>query len=326
MELSVGEARALAEKVMLSLGHSQGDAALIADHLIDTELRGLTYGGLARAVSIAERFGRRDDRKPIAVVSQTPVAMKIDGGDQLGYLVAHRATREAIAKAKQSGIGIVAAGNTWYTGMLSYYAEMAAAEGLVTIIASNAAAWVAPHGATQPRFGTNPMCFGFPCKGEPVIWDVGTSNVIHADVVLHKRLGKELAEGLAFDAEGNPTRDPAAALGGAFTPWGGHKGSGLAIVVHLLGLLAGSSVMPEDLADFGFLIIAIDPNIFTPAAAWEEDVARYAALVRGARPVPGGPPVRMPFDRSRDDRAKRREEDKIVVADEVYALLSRAVA
>ena len=199
----------------------------------------------------------------MAIERDTPVVARIDGGDQIGYVVAHRATRMAIDKAKFSGLAAVAAHNTWYTGMLSYYAEMAAAEGLVSMIASNASPWVAPHGATEGRFGTNPICFGFPSAGEPVIWDIGTSAIIHAEVTLHRRLGTPLPEGVAFDASGNPTRDPAAALAGAFAPWGGHKGSGLAIVVHLLGMLAGSPVIPPQLERFGFLILAIDPGSLT---------------------------------------------------------------
>ena len=225
-----------------------------------------------RAPSASSSASRPPTSAPRSVVERdTPVVARIDGGDQIGYVVAHRATRMAIDKAKFSGLAAVAAHNTWYTGMLSYYAEMAAAEGLVSMIASNASPWVAPHGATEGRFGTNPICFGFPSAGEPVIWDIGTSAIIHAEVTLHRRLGTPLPEGVAFDASGNPTRDPAAALAGAFAPWGGHKGSGLAIVVHLLGMLAGSPVIPPELERFGFLILAIDP-----------------AVAYGGRPVEGG--------------------------------------
>ena len=111
------------------------------------------------------------------------------------------------------------------------------------------------------------------------------------------------------------------ALAGAFAPWGGHKGSGLAIVVHLLGMLAGSPVMPPELAQFGFLIVTIDPGALTPAEQWKADVAAYADAVRAARPVPDGPPVRMPFDRSREERRRRLAEDAIDVADTVYEAL-----
>src|ERR1700734_3401061 len=203
---------------MAALGHDAADAAFIADHLIDCELRGLAYGGLARAISIAERVGRLGDRRrPIRILHETPVSARLDGGDHIGYVVARRATILAIAKAEIAGIAMVGASDTWYTGMLSYYAEMAAARGLVSIIASNASPWVAPHGATEGRLGTNPICFGFPSADEPVIWDVGTSAIIHAEATLAQRLGQLLPEGVAFDREGHPTRDPAAALAGAFS-------------------------------------------------------------------------------------------------------------
>jgi hypothetical protein len=84
-----------------------------------------------------------------------------------------------------------------------------------------------------------------------VIWDVGTSAIIHAEVTLARRLGQLLPAGVAFDSDGQPTRDPAAALAGAFAAWGGHKGSGLGIVVQLLGIMAGSPPIPPDLAGFG---------------------------------------------------------------------------
>ena len=240
MRLRIAEARSLAERVMIGLKHDPADAALIADHLLDTELRGLDYGGLARALSIVERLAKTDNRQPLRIVRETHLSATIDGGDQIGYIVANHATRIAIDKALAEGIAVVAANNTWYTGMLSYYAEMAAAKGIVTMIASNASPWVAPHGATEGRFGTNPVCFGFPSSDEAVIWDIGTSAIIHAQVTLHGRLGTQLPESVAFDENGDATRDPEAALKGAFAAWGGHRGSGLGVVVQLLGMLAGS--------------------------------------------------------------------------------------
>ena len=184
----------------------------------------MTYGGLARGVSIVERGMRTGvSRVPIRVVKDTPVSASIDGGDHIGYVVAHRAMTMAIEKASASGVAIVGANSTWYTGMLSSYAEMAAARGLVSLIASNASPWVAPHGATEGRFGTNPICVGFPSANEPVIWDIGTSAIMHAEVKLADALGQQLPEGVAFDAAGRPTRDPVAALEGALRHGAGTK-------------------------------------------------------------------------------------------------------
>ena len=323
MQLTVRQAHDLAVRVMAAIGHDAADAGLIADHLIDCELRGLRYGGLARAISISERIGRTGDRRrPIRILHETPVSARVDGGDHIGYVVAHRATTIAIEKALATGIAVVGANETWYTGMLSYYAELAAAQGLVSIIASNASPWVAPHGATEGRLGTNPICFGFPSADEPVIWDVGTSAIIHAEVTLARRLGEQLPDNVAFDSAGAPTRDPAAALAGAFAAWGGHKGSGLGIVVQLLGIMAGSPPIPPELAGFGFVMVTMRPDLFGPADAFRDNVSAYAEAVRTARPVAGGAPVRMPFDRSRSERQRRLTEDVIEIPDPLFAQLT----
>ena len=308
---------------MLALGHDALDAELIADHLMDCELRGLAYGGLARAISIAERFERTGDRRRhVGILHETPVSARLDGGDHIGYVVAHRATTLAIEKAEAAGIALVGASDTWYTGMLSYYAEMAAARGLVSIIASNASPWVAPHGATEGRLGTNPICFGFPSATDPIIFDIGTSAIIHAEVTLAKRLGNDLPENVAFDRDGSPTVDPAAALAGAFAAWGGHKGSGLAIAVQLLGILAGSPPIPGELAGFGYLMVAMRPDLMGPSEIFRRNVSAFADAVRSARPIAGGSPVRMPFDRSRQERARRLAENAIEVPDLLVAQLS----
>src|ERR1700733_3616056 len=301
---------------MTALGHDATDAELIADHLMDCELRGLPYGGLARAVSIAERIERHGDhRRPVALLHETPVSARVDGGDHIGYVVAHRATSIAIEKAAASGIAVVGASNTWYTGMLSYYAEMAAERGLVSMIASNASPWVAPHGATEGRLGTNPICFGFPSADHPIVLDIGTSAIIHAEVTLARRLDNDLPENVAFDRDGLPTRDPAAPLAGAFAAWGGHKGSGLAIVVQLLGILAGSPPIPPELAGFGYLIVAMRPDLMGPAETFRDNVSTFGDAVRSARPIAGSSPVRMPFDRSRQERERRIAENAIDVPD-----------
>lgn len=309
---------------MAALGHDAADAALIADHLIDCELRGLSYGGLARAISIAERIDRTGDRRrPIRILHETPVSARFDGGDHIGYVVAHRATTLAIEKAEAAGIAVAGASDTWYTGMLSYYAEMAAARGLVSMIASNASPWVAPHGATEGRLGTNPICFGFPSGDEPIILDIGTSAIIHAEVTLARRLGNELPENVAFDEDGLPTRDPAAALAGAFAAWGGHRGSGLGIVVQLLGIMAGSPPIPPELAGFGYLIVTMRPDLMGPAETFRENASAFANAVRSARPVAGGSPARMPFDRSRQERQRRLAGDAIEVPDVLVTQLGR---
>lgn len=322
MQISIPEARALLEAVMRRPGHTEAEATIIADHLLDSELRGLRQGGLARAISICERMARiKSVRLPMRIENETPVSARIDGGNNVGYLVSRYATEVAIRKARTSGIAMVAAHNTWYTGMLSYYAEMAAAQGLVSMIASNASAWVAPHGATEGRFGTNPLCFGFPNTGTPVIWDIGTSLIIHADAMLAHRLGQPIVAGVAYDGEGRPTIDPVAALSGALVNWGGPKGSGLGLVVQLLGIMAGSSTLPLDLERFGCLIVMMDPKVLAPGEDLAAKVSEYIAWVHSARPLDPTVPVRVPFERSAQDRAKRQKEGVLEIPEVIHANL-----
>jgi delta1-piperideine-2-carboxylate reductase len=208
--LTIAEARELAERTMQAIGHTAEEAGLIADHLIDCELRGLSYGGLPRALSIAERITKLPRRRqPIRVEDKTAVSALVHGGDNVGYLVAWKAMELSIERAKSHGVAIIGANSTWYTGMLSYYAERIARHDLVSMIASNASPWVAPFGGSEGRFGTNPICYGFPsAQGDPIIWDIGTSTIMHAEIVLARRLGKELPEG----SPSGPTGDRRAIL------------------------------------------------------------------------------------------------------------------
>jgi LDH2 family malate/lactate/ureidoglycolate dehydrogenase len=322
LQIPIADARALIEDAMAAFGHSRRDSQIIADHLIDCELRGVQFGGLPRALSIIERIqGRPDRRRPLQVTRQTPVSAFVEGGDQVGYLVGHRATELAIEKAKNNGIGIVGANDTWYTGMFSYYMEMAAREDLVAMAIGNASPRVAPHGSTEGRFGTNPISFGFPTLGNPVIWDIGTSAIMAGEVALALRMGTKLPEGVAFDANGKPTRDPVAAGQGAYASWGGHKGSGLAICVQLLGMMCNTLPFPPLLAGCGFMILTMSPGMFMEVDEFKKNASEYADAVRAAKSAEAERPVRMPFDRSAEERRQRCEQGAIEVAEAVYEKL-----
>lgn len=328
MILSIADARALVENSMKAIGHSADEADIIADHLIDCELRGVSYGGLPRALSIVERIRNNTitPRRPITVLRESPVSASLDGGDQVGYLVGRRATEIAIEKARETGLAVVGASKTWYTGMFSYYLERVTQAGFAGMLAGSGGQKVAPHGGTEGRFSTNPIAFGFPSATTPVIWDIGTANVMLAEVMLAERLGQPLPEGMAFDRAGQPTLDPSAALKGAFTVWGGHKGSGLAMVVHLLGMMAGQATAPAHLQDCGFFIVVVDPALLGPPEDYRQRVAEYAQSMRDTRPVDPSKPVRVPFDRSIAQRAKRLAADAIEVPDLVYQALLHVAA
>ncbi|KAF2098090.1 malate/L-lactate dehydrogenase [Rhizodiscina lignyota] len=319
VKLSIAEARTLLLDSLKRLGYPEGPAKVVADHLLDAELRSYGVGGLARLLSVAENL---DPNAPpvteVITTRESPCTAQIDGGDAVGYIVALAATEMAIKKAKNCGVSVVCANGTWYTGMLSYYAELACKENLVVVITSHCTAWVAPHGGCEPMFGTNPMCMGFPSAEKvPVIWDIGTSKIIQAEAKLAVRLGEQLKEGVAYDPEGNPTTDPLAALKGALAVWGEARGSGLAVAVQLLGAMAGAPVLPEELKDFGYVIMCIDPGCFVDVDRFKSEVAKYSEKMRESKPLAGGPKLRMPFERSYAEREKVKARDWIEVEQRV---------
>jgi LDH2 family malate/lactate/ureidoglycolate dehydrogenase len=322
MKMKPAEARALAIAALKSLRFDDEAATVTADHLVDAAERGVTFGSLPRVLAIAEKLrDEGDKRRPIKVIRETPVSALIDGGDNVGYFVAYRATKMAVEKAKQSGIAIVGANNTYYTGLFSYYMEMATREGLIAMAVGNGPAIVAPEGAKDARLGTNPISFGFPCTGDPVIWDIGTCAIMHGEVLLHRRLGEQLPEGVAIDKSGAPTRDPTAALAGAIKSWGGHRGSGLSIVVQMLGALCDAPVISPGMSEMAYLVIVIDPKLLMPEGDYPDRVAELADAIRSAEPLDPTRPVRVPFERSANDRRRRQREDAVDVPDRVYESL-----
>ena len=327
MKISLKEAEALITSGLLKLGYNSASTATITHHLLDSELRGYGVAGLARVLSIADRLAGKPPAQTTTTTRSAPATAQIDGQDSLGYLVAYEATKVAIEKCKANGVAAVGASGTWYTGMLSYYAEMAAKEDLVAIVASNCTAWVAPEGGYRPMFGTNPYCVGFPAgDGQPpVIYDIGTSKIIHADIVLAKRLGRELPPGSAYDKEGKETIVPSEALEGAMRVWGGHRGSGMAITVQLLGVVAGSAAFPPNLEGFGFMIVMVDPANFRPIEEFKKEVDVYSKAMREGPPLEESKALRMPFERSFGIREQNREKGEIEVEEGIVQKLKALI-
>ena len=315
MQMSITDARDLALSALEVIGYTATDADTISTHIVDAQLRGYGPTGLARILTIGERMAKSSKvigSEEMQVTRSTAASAQLDAHGAIGYLAAHRATELAIQKAQASGaVGIVGVSNTFYAGMLSFYAEMCTRQNLVALIVASAGPWVAPEGSYTPCFGTNPMCIGFPTGSggtKPVIWDIGTSKITHAQMKLAQLMDEELPEGMAWDCDGRPTKDATKGMdGGAMAVWGGHKGSGLAIAIQLLGALAGAPAMTQQYEGWGLMVIAMDPEMFRPLHEFTSEVDTYSDSIRASKPLPGHGPVRMPFDRSSEVRERTRK-------------------
>jgi delta1-piperideine-2-carboxylate reductase len=168
---------------------------------------------------------------------------------------------------------------------------------------------VAPAGGTKPFFGTNPMAFGFPRDGQPpLVFDMASAAMARGDVMIHARDGKPVPEGAGIDEHGNPTTDPNEVLKGAQLPFGGYKGSAIALMVELLagGLIgdlfsyeAGEkNVVDGGPPPGGELILAFDPSRFGEGDGWKTHVEDFFTELKSQGDI------RLPGERRHINRQK----------------------
>ncbi|QLH13001.1 Ldh family oxidoreductase [Paracoccus pantotrophus] len=321
MYLSFADARQLAIDVLSSHGMPSDHAAIVADHLVDAAGAGHAFAGLPRVMALVEHLTDHPAGKEITVTDVSPSSATIDGAGNNGYVTSLIGIDKAIELARQSGVGVVGIRNTWFSGRLAYYVERAARAGFIALHTASTQARVAPSGGIDRIFGTNPVAFAFPCEPDPLVIDFGTGMTTWGNVLLRRKLEQPLDPDSAVDVEGNPTTDPSAALEGAFLPWGGHRGYGLALVVQVLAILAGGKMVAEEVTDSGFFFLVIDPALLGNAGDFRRQVGELVAHIEGSRPAPGNQRVRVPGRGSLAKRAKAEAAGQIEVDQAVYDTL-----
>jgi len=305
VHLSVAEARELSERAMRGIGYEPEEAHILADHVIDAALCGYEYSGLPKLLNVADHPRFKARRRPMRALRETSVSVLFDGGNQSGMLGMYYATRAAIERALSLGFALVGVNNIWMSGRSAYYVEMAARAGLIGIHTVAAPPMVAPLGGAKAALGTNPIAFGFPMEGDPLVIDLGTSAFMGTDLQFRQRLGIPLPEGVALDERGRPTTDADAARRGALLPFGGHKGYALALAMHALGVLC-SGPTAEDGA--GYLFIAFRPDLFVPLEEYRHALAAEIAAIKATPRQEGVSEIRIPGERAYRERARLARE------------------
>jgi LDH2 family malate/lactate/ureidoglycolate dehydrogenase len=305
VHLSVPEARALGERAMRGIGYDADEARILTDHVLDAALCGYEYSGLPKLLNVADHPRFKKPRSPMRVIKETSVSVLFDGGNQSGMLGMYYATRAVIERASAHGFAFVAVNNIWMSGRSAYYVEMAARAGLIGVHTVAAPPMVAPLGGAKPVLGTNPIAFGFPMDGDPLVIDLGTSAFMGTDLQFRQRLGIPLPEGVAIDEHGRPTTDANAARRGALLPFGGHKGYALALAMHALGVLSSGH---GDHETWGYFFIAFKPDLFVPLKDYQRALAAEIAEIKATPRQPGVEEIRIPGERAYRERARLMRE------------------
>ena len=327
------------EAIVLAGGSEPREARLVAENLVTANLLGHDSHGIGmipRYVDALLEGGLAANQHPKATLDAGAM-LALDGCKGYGQTIGHESMQMAIERAQRYGSCIMVLANSHHLGRIGHWAEMAVAQGLVSIHFVNVIshARVAPYAGRDARFGTNPVCIGIPIPGEkPFLLDMATAAVAQGKMRVAHNKREKVAPGLLIDDKGLPTDDPRFAVVpplGAILAFGGHKGYGLAVACELLGgALTGGGTWHYDESKKqrvlnGMLTIVIDAARLGTAGAFQSETRQFVEWLRKGRPAPGADRVRLAGEPERETRAKR-ERDGISVDDNTWKEILAAAA
>lgn len=322
--MTLEEADALVHRILVANGCDEANARAVTDTMMVAERDICHSHGVFRLPGYVAslRSGKVDGKADPVIEKIAPGVLRVDGKGGFAPLALERGRQPLIDLAREQGIAALSLVDIYHFAALWVEVEPVAEAGLAAFAWTAASPMVAPAGGIRPLFGTNPMSFGWPRPGKaPMVFDQASAAMARGDVQIHARDGKTLPPGIGIDPDGNPTTDPNEVLKGAQLPFGGYKGSSIALMVELLvGALIGEDFSfesgrrgPQDGGPphGGELMIAIDPNRFGDAENW----ARHAeALFDELAAQPG---TRLPGARRHENRKKTPSEG-ITIPDSLY--------
>jgi LDH2 family malate/lactate/ureidoglycolate dehydrogenase len=309
---SAGELLSLARDVLEAAGAPPATARVVAESLVESNLRGHDSHGVRRLVpylGFVER-GQIDPTAEPDVIQRRGAVVIVDGGGGFGQPAARLAVEELTRLAREHGTAAAAIRRANHVGRLGEWAEQLADEGLIGLAFCNAEPTVAPYGGRERRLGTNPLAWATPGR-PPLVMDWSTATMPEGKLAVALARGEQVPEGVLVNADGEPSTDPADFYaGGALLPLAAHKGSGLSVMIQLVGgALAGTGVFGEQgEAANGTVLIALDPSAFVAGDDFEEEAEAFCAALAGTSPAAGFDGVLVPGEIERRTRARRAQE------------------
>jgi 3-dehydro-L-gulonate 2-dehydrogenase len=324
------ELQRVMQEVLVRHGMERARAELSARLFAEASRDGVESHGLnrfGRFVTMIDNGMVQPNAVPALVARNGPME-RWNGQRGPGNLNAHAGMARAIELAGAHGIGVVALANTnhWMRG--GSYGWQAADAGMIGICWSNTLPNLPPWGATDPRVGNNPLILAVPRAAGHVVLDMAMSQFSVGALATHRMRGDQLPVPGGYDPDGRLSTDPAAIEESRrLLPMGFWKGSGLALVLDMIGaLLSGGSAtheippIPEQETGQSQVFIAIDPGALGQAPDRAGIVDRIVDALHGPD---GGEVVRYPGERTLETRRRSLERGVAVDANvwrEVRAL------
>jgi len=325
--LQAQDLQAQVATVLIAAGSAAEEAAAVAANLVLANLSGHDSHGvgmLPRYVDAVLEGGLKPNTG-VKVVLDTGSLLTLDGQRGYGQIVGAQAMALGMERAKTHGSCIMTLANAHHLGRIGHFAEMAVAQGLVSLHFVNVLSRpvVAPFGGADGRYGTNPCCIGIPLAGRaPFVLDFATSRVAQGKMRVAHNEGRRVEPGTLIDEHGRPTTDPGVVvvpqsngLFGALLAFGEHKGYGMAVACELLGgALTGSGTWhkPTDptvrAVINGMLTILIDPARLGTQATFEQEALAFVDWLQAGPVAPGFDAVQIAGEPERAYRAQRQDQ------------------
>lgn len=339
--IAAARLEALAHALLSALGSAPDEAAVVARHLLEANLRGHDSHGVGMLPFYVDscRAGTLVPNQPARLSNDAGAILQFAGDRGYGQRVVMEALDLAIERVKSTGILLATVSQSHHMGRIGTYGERLAEAGLVALLFVNVTdfpkALVAPFGGSAARFGTNPICIAFPSGNvEPAfVLDFATSMVAYGKTRVAYLAGRHFDEAVMLDAAGHPTADPKVMWEepkGALRPIAEHKGGGLVAAVEFLaGLLSsGGTFQPEHPRAGGIVnnltAVIIDPARVAGTAWLRAEYDAMADYIRSSPSPEGAPPVMLAGEPERQRRAQRLEEGLAFSANEWAGILEAA--
>ena len=322
-----------AQNVLVNVSVPKVDAEIVADTLVDADLKGVASHGFLRLDLYVKRIecGSVNSVTKLEVVNDKGATLVLDAGNGLGQVAGKRGMEMAIERAKKSGVSVVSIRNSHHFGMAAYYSEMAAAEGMVGIVATNAVPLIPAIGGLAPVTGTNPISFAVPTDKEPIVLDMSCSSVAQGKIVAARDKGEKVPLGWGTDKKGVPTQEPSLILdGGLILPAAGPKGFGLALIVDILtGGLSGGALGNEINSIYkdmnapnkvSHIFMAINVSNFIDLSGFKTRITKFAEKIHSGPKAEGTQSLFVPGEIEYLNKKKNIKEG-LPLSGEVYQKL-----
>jgi LDH2 family malate/lactate/ureidoglycolate dehydrogenase len=335
--------RAFMVDAFRACGLPEADAAIVADAMLDADISGSDAHGIFRLAGYVRllKRGHFNPRAQIKVVERSPATALVDGDNGMGHLVMTYAANLAVEIAREAGVAWVGVRRSNHSGAGATYATIPLAHGMIGIYSAvSASNFMAPWGGAEPLLGTNPIAVAIPAgKEPPIVLDIATSVASNGAIRTYANEGRALPVGWVISREdGEPITDGKRLAEGMFVPVGTYKGSGLAIVLGLLGGPLNRASFGRDVKDTtaeqsketntGHFMIVLDVARFLPLDAFKSEIDRHVHDLTSSKKLPGVSEIRIP-GQGRVVRRADREQNGVPLAqsllkqvDEMAATLS----